>query len=128
MGDRKMDASQRQPVLVLEDQVLIALYVEELLRQAGFKDVTSFPSCAAASDWLERNNPQLVIMETKLRDGSCDHLAALLMKRNIPFIVHSVEQDRAGDHEGLATKCRWFDKPCDPDDFMGAVRECTSVN
>lgn len=70
-----MDVRWNNPVLVLEDQILIALYVEELLQQAGFKNIATYSSCEAADEWLDRNTPQIVVIETRLRDGPCEIIA-----------------------------------------------------
>lgn len=118
-----MDSCQLKPVLVLEDQVLIAMYVEELLREAGYRDIMTYSSCAAASAWLDHNKPHIVVMETKLRDGSCDDVAADLAERGIPFIVHTVERDGSGTHPRLNARCRWIMKPCDADEFVTTVKE-----
>lgn len=62
-----MDVRWNKPVLVLEDQILIALYVEELLQQAGFKNIATYSSREAADEWLSRNTPQIVVKEKPKR-------------------------------------------------------------
>jgi len=119
-----MDIRLNKPVLVLEDQILIALYVEELLQQAGFQNIATYSSCTAAAEWLERNTPQIVVVETRLRDGPFEIIAKGLVERGIPFIVHSDERDAPEGRRHVDAKRKWFEKPCDPDDFVGAVREC----
>lgn len=122
-----MDVSRRKPVLVLDEQILIAMYIEELLRQAGFDNVVTYSSSAEATAWLQNNSPQIVVMETRLRDGDCGDVAALLVERQIPFIIHSVEHNRPVEPRTIDARCRWIEKPCDAEDFMSAVRECTLV-
>jgi DNA-binding response OmpR family regulator len=124
MGAANMQNSWREPVLLLEDQALIAIYVEDLLREAGFRNVATHSSCAAATEWLQANTPKLAVIETKLGDGSCDDIAAVLVQRGVPFVVHSVERDHQGRHPTMNAKCRWIDKPCDPKRFITAVKEC----
>ncbi|WP_105440756.1 response regulator [Neorhizobium sp. T25_13] len=119
-----MENPGHEPVLLLEDQALIAIYIEELLHQAGFDNISTHSSCAAAAEWLQKNTPKLAVMETRLRDEPCDAIAAVLNQRGVPYIVHSVERDGSGNHPYMGTKCRWIDKPCDPDEFVKAVKEC----
>ncbi|CDZ54699.1 response regulator [Neorhizobium galegae] len=120
-----MDNGGHEPVLLLEDQALIAMYMEELLREAGFDGISTHSSCAAAIEWLQENTPELAIIETRLRDEPCDGIAEMLADRGVPYIVHSVERDEGRNHPLMGTKCKWLDKPCDPDEFVKAVKECT---
>lgn len=119
-----METSRDQIALVLEDEALIAIYLEELLLQAGFDSISTYSSCVAATEWLQGHTPELVVMETRLRDGACDEIAAILAERGVPYIVHSVERDIGGLHPRMETKCRWVDKPCNPDEFIRAVKDC----
>ena len=113
-----------KPVLLLEDQALIAIYVEELLLQAGFETVMTFSSRVAATNWLRGYTPELAIIEARLRDGPCDDIATLLVERDVPYIVHSGERDGDGDHPLMNGKCKWIDKPSHPDVLIKAIKEC----
>ncbi len=114
-------------ILVLEDQALIAIYVEELLHQAGFRTVNTLSSCSAAAEWLQSHTPGLAIIETRLRDGQCDAVAQMLESRGVPYLVHTAGsgRDDPGQNPFWQT-CAWLPKPCDPDDFLAAVRHCLS--
>jgi DNA-binding NtrC family response regulator len=123
----KEEAEMKQRVgvvMILEEQALITLYVEELVRQAEYSDIVSFPSCAEAIGWLSDNTPLLAIVETRVRDGKCGDVVDILVKRGVPYIVHSVERQGLGHEAGMAGTCRWIDKPCDPDDFIEAIKQC----
>ena len=114
-------------VLLLEDQALIAIYVEELLHQACFQTVNTVSSCLAAAEWLQSHTPGLAVIETRLRDGQCDAVAQMLESRGVPYLVHTAGSER-GDpsHGSLQQTCAWLPKPCDPDDFHAAIRHCLS--
>ncbi|HEV7433911.1 MAG TPA: response regulator [Pseudorhizobium sp.] len=117
-----MDSSVQAAVLLLEDQALVALYVEELLQQAGFEHIATYSSCAAAKEWLQENTPKLAIIETRVRDGACDGIAAALAQKGIPFVVHSGE---CAGRAKMPEKCRWIEKPCDPEEFLEAIKVCS---
>ena len=119
-------ADRCNEVLLLEDQALIALDVEELLEQVGFTAIHICSLCSEAADWLEKHTPVLAVIETRLRDGQADEIAAVLAARGIPYIVHSRQRDRPDQHPLMNTRRRWITKPCDPQDFIDAVRECHS--
>lgn len=114
-------------VLLLEDQALIAIYVEELLHQAGFDSVNTISSCGAAERWLSSNMPAFAIIETRLRDGDCDDIARMLEQRKVPYIIHTAYgRSDFGRPETMKTR-PWLSKPCDADDFIAAIGECVPV-
>lgn len=119
-----MIPAHHQPVLLLEDQALITLYVEELLHEAGFGTIKACSSCAAAARWLDGQTPALAVIETRLRGNACSPLAATLQRRNIPFIVHSVESERDSGCPHLKHRREWLEKPCCPENFVEAARAC----
>ncbi|MFN7024426.1 MAG: response regulator [Pseudorhizobium sp.] len=119
-----METNVGDAVLLLEDQPLIAIDVEELLQEAGFSNVSTYSSCAAAKEWLQTNKPTLAVIETTLRDGPCDEIAHLLAHQGIRFVVHSAETDKAGRYQGLSARFSWVEKPCDPTDFLNVVKAC----
>ena len=77
------------PILLLEDEPLIAIDVEDLLHRAGWTDVTTFSSCNDADQWLKANTPTLAIIDPQLRDGYCTGVARTLSDRSVPFILYS---------------------------------------
>jgi ActR/RegA family two-component response regulator len=111
-------------VLLLEDQALIAIYVEELLHQAGIDSVDTISSCSDAEKWLQRNTPDFAIIETRLRDGKCDAIASLLEQRKIPYVVHTADGHGRASASVKQRSRRWLSKPCDADDFLAAITEC----
>src|SRR3954463_2749992 len=84
-----MTAFSRPCCLVAEDQALIALALEAALEEVGIGIAGPFPSCAEASAWVERHTPELAILDFKLRDGPCTHLAKTLLRREVPVIIAS---------------------------------------
>jgi DNA-binding NtrC family response regulator len=119
-----MVAREPKTVLVLEDQALIALYMEELLRQAGFRHIATYSSCRDAMRWLEEGNPEFAVLETRLRDGGSEKIAETLSERGIPFVIHSVESETPDGHPEMEMRHRWIEKPCCPEDFIQAVNDC----
>jgi DNA-binding NtrC family response regulator len=55
--------------LVAEDQALIALALEASLEDGGIGIAGPFGSCAEALAWVERQTPELAILDYKLQDG-----------------------------------------------------------
>ena len=109
-------------VLILEDEALVALDLEGLLRDAGFKIDGVFSSCAAALEWVEGNSPDVVIMDIELADGDCVKIATLLDERGIPFVVHSASVASSSFHDPIFLQGTWVTKPVSPSELCNAVQ------
>jgi len=121
-----MDSQSVLSVVVLEDEALIALDVEDALRDAGFNVVAVMSSCAEASKWLEANSPDIAVLDIDLRDGNCVAIARLLWDRNIPFVVHSGSSPDSGHLDPIFQKGRWVSKPSLYSELTNAVAACAS--
>jgi DNA-binding NtrC family response regulator len=75
--------------MIVEDQALIGMSLEAYLEDAGFTVAGPFPSCADVLPWLERNTPQVAVLDVSLRDGTALPVAHELKERNTPFAVYS---------------------------------------
>ncbi|MBZ6074706.1 response regulator [Microvirga puerhi] len=79
-----------QPLcMIVEDQALIGFNLETFLSGAGFGIVSAFPDNMSALAWLNRNQPDVALLDFMLRDGSCVPIARALRARGIPFAVYS---------------------------------------
>jgi DNA-binding NtrC family response regulator len=116
MGDQKS-------VLILEDEPIIALDLEEILSQAGLRDIQIFGSCDDAAAWLRTNTPNIGILDPRLKDGFCNDIAQTLIDRHIPFVVYSgtlPDIDDAADQ--IFRQGTWLTKPSEPSAILSAVR------
>jgi light-regulated signal transduction histidine kinase (bacteriophytochrome) len=73
------------PVLVVEDQMLIAMDLEGMLEQLGLTDVTTANSSADALIKLKRLSPAIAILDVNLGQETSIPVAHALKKRGIPF-------------------------------------------
>ena len=107
-----MDANSnsKPPVLILEDEALIALDLQDELRDAGYRVAGPFTTCAAALSWLETATPATAILDTALKDGSCRATVQELTRREVPFLIYSGYHE---DPELLAafSHVTWIEKP-----------------
>ncbi|MBP2490977.1 DNA-binding NtrC family response regulator [Rhizobium leguminosarum] len=87
-------------VLLLEDEAIIAIDAEEMLRGMGIGNVTSLDTNEATLLWLSEKTPDLAIVDPRLKDGLCSGVVADLVERAIPFIVYS------GDTQGCDRRAR----------------------
>jgi DNA-binding response OmpR family regulator len=112
-------SSNNALVLLLEDEPLIALDMEETLREAGFGIIVTFDTAKHALAWLAESAPAFAIADPRLKDGFCVEVVALLLERSIPFIVYSGDADirqEEGFRQGI-----WLAKPASPEEVNAAL-------
>jgi DNA-binding NtrC family response regulator len=73
-------------VLLVEDQSLIALDTEMLLRELGAQAVETFTSAEAALAWLTAASPDVSVLDINLGTTSSFAIADEIHKRAKPFI------------------------------------------
>jgi DNA-binding response OmpR family regulator len=94
----------------VEDETIVAMNLQDELEEAGYAVVGPFNTCAGALAWLENETPDLAVLDTVLKDGTCRTLAAELVRRDIGFVLWSGHlQDRQTLHE--FADAVWVKKP-----------------
>lgn len=107
-------------VMLAEDNLVVALTLEDGLRDAGFAVAGPFMTCASALAWLRDNKPCTAILDTALSDGSCAEVAHELGARSIPFVVHSGHKAHEATPEFRGAP--WIEKPAANRAVLDAVR------
>lgn len=108
-------------VLVLEDEVLIALDLEQMCRDFGAKEVTvvrdleSIPPDALSGGLID-----VVVLDIMLAGHSTIDFAAKLMERVIPFVVTTGYSDAEGLLAGLSG-VEIVEKPYSSEALVGAL-------
>jgi CheY-like chemotaxis protein len=74
------------PILLLEDQMLIAMDVEAMLSGRGFSAIATASTVTQALKSIERSPPAFAILDVNLGDGTSIPVAEALTARGIPFI------------------------------------------
>ncbi|WP_246733798.1 response regulator [Rhizobium laguerreae] len=76
-----MNVAKTTSILLMEDEIIIAMDVEDTLHRAGFHQIETVSSCRAAEEWLTANDPDLVVMDVELKDGIAGAIARSLRDR-----------------------------------------------
>lgn len=96
-------------VMLVEDEVLIALNEEGALTEAGFTVAGLFDTCAEALAALDRETFDAAVLDVTLRDGPCTELALRLREKDVPFVIYSAH--RPGLAEPVLAEAPWIEKP-----------------
>lgn len=107
-------------VLLLEDQPLIAIDTEAMLRRVGFVNIVHLASVSQAFAWFSGSRPDLAIMEVRLQSEPSVAVAEHLARENVPFLVYS-GANRSFIREGALLAARWLSKPSEPEFLDTAI-------
>ncbi|MDC7265093.1 MULTISPECIES: HWE histidine kinase domain-containing protein [unclassified Shinella] len=89
-------------VLIVEDQILIALDLEAMLSEEGLSRVSTASSVRQAMAAIEAGAPDLAILDINLGSGNSFPVADELRRRGIPFVFATGYGEGAELPEGLA--------------------------
>ncbi len=96
--------------MIVEDQALIGMSLEVYREDARYTESGPFLSYADALQWLERNTPQVAVLDVSLRDRTSLPIGQDLEGRNTPFAVHLGLPHTASIPEELKD-VPWLEKP-----------------
>jgi DNA-binding NtrC family response regulator len=82
-------------ILVVEDQSLIAMDVEDTLREMGAQDIRLVSDAEAAMAALSTFNPHIAILDFNLGSVTSETVAEHLFERGIPFIFMTGYSDQS---------------------------------
>jgi DNA-binding response OmpR family regulator len=126
----KMDATKNEAettpdnVLIVEDDALLALSIEDVLRTAGVPEVRVCPTLAQAIKTYEVSVPDAIILDVHLadrKDGWAFAEFVACLTPNHPQIIFSTSapEEIPPNVAGLGTI---FEKPYDPAMLVEALR------
>lgn len=89
-------------VLVVEDEGIVAIMMEDLLREMGVREVHSCADLATALEVARTADIDCAVLDIWLRDSNTNQIADVLTARNIPFVFSTgsgVEALEATHHD-----------------------------
>ena len=107
-------------VLIIENDLIVSLEIERVLRTAGFCHFHIGGNCSYALSWLADHSPTVCIIDAHSSDrGSCE-VFAVLRQRRLPFVAYSADYQSASVTHG-ARGGQWLLKPAHPELLVRAV-------
>jgi light-regulated signal transduction histidine kinase (bacteriophytochrome)/CheY-like chemotaxis protein len=90
-------------VMLVEDQGLIALDTEDVLRSLGAAEVRTLPNVMLALQSIAEEEPQCAVLDLNLGNETSEEIAIDLTKRGIPFIFATGYRDSIAIPSGFAS-------------------------
>lgn len=113
--------SNQSIILVLEDQPLISMELESMISDAQLGVAVTMTSCETASRWLEDHTPETAVLDVGLKDGDSRAVAEILVKRGVPFVVHTARERESEPNCCVFQRGTWVPKLSEPDDLISAI-------
>ncbi len=120
------EAAANQRVLVVEDELMIALMIEDVLRALGCGILGPVSRLQAAIDLATEAPFDAAILDVTIRGGQVFPVAEVLEARDIPFMFASGYGEWALP-EPFQGRPR-LSKPFTPDELAKALRDLLDLN
>ncbi len=115
----------KRSVLVVEDELLIALDIETTLEKAGYRVVGPVPSVDAAMEKIETIPMDLALLDVNLGGGQVFAVADALDQRGIPFAFMTGHTLNTLPDEHRLRPI--LTKPCEVKTLLAAVAEMSTA-
>ena len=109
-----------QRILIVEDEIMIALDISDIVRDAGADVIGPALTTVQAVHFIDSHSLSSAILDVSLGDGDSLPVALRLIEVGVPFIVHT------GDPSYLQSQKNWpivpvLTKPVSPVDLVSAL-------
>ena len=109
-----------QRVLLIEDNMIIALDTEEMLRELGVPEVLVSGSVTQALRAIEKEVPDFAVLDFNLGEESSEPVARELARRGVPFVLATGYSAKEVRFEELGARAI-LKKPYDKSDLAKAL-------
>lgn len=82
-------------ILIIEDEFLVADYLEQIVREMGHEDVFVAYDLATGMKLLDAISPDFAILDVNVGEALVFPLAAELLHRKIPFVFSTAKPENS---------------------------------
>lgn len=111
-------------VLVVEDEVIIALDLTETVRDMGYRVEGPYANNDHAMIAIDQELPDFAILDVMTADGEVFPLADALTKAGVPIIFHSGHYTRREIAERYPD-AQAAEKPCPPSELIAMMSKAS---
>jgi DNA-binding response OmpR family regulator len=108
-------------ILIVEDELLLAMDYEEMLKREGFTVLGPASRQSRALALLELERPDVAILDVNLAGERSTAVAEALTEREVPFVVVSGYGDKTL-HEPVLRGAPRLDKPVKAQELLRLVK------
>jgi two-component system, response regulator PdtaR len=132
VGQGPAEALARIPVLVIEDEAMIAWMLESLLEDMGFEAITLASDAKEATAAAKRRTPGLIISDINLGPGADGIEAVGAIRRAcspaVVFVSAYIDETAQNRIAEQVSGARILQKPLTGDGLYSVVRDALGMN
>lgn len=124
-----MTTSQKLRVLIAEDEVLVSMFLVDVVEDAGFEVVGVARTADEAVELARQHSPDLALMDANLKGGSTGLSAAETIVRDHDTAIVFISGDSGlADDPGIAAlnPAAIVEKPCMPDELTEVLHRAAA--
>ncbi|WP_376100713.1 response regulator (plasmid) [Roseomonas sp. CCTCC AB2023176] len=110
-------------ILVVEDEIFIAMELESVLTEAGFGVIGPVPTVASALALLGSQRPDAAVLDVNLRGERVTSVAETLTAMGVPFILASAYGGADVASDAVLAGARNLGKPTQPATLLAALTD-----
>jgi two-component system, response regulator PdtaR len=107
-------------ILVADDDFILGVDITDTCMEAGFEVEGPHSGIGSAMLALQKQRPDLAILDLRLEDGALLELAQKLRDERVP-IIFQADEEFAGDMTTRFPNSTNIAKPCPPAQFLDAI-------
>ena len=112
-------------ILIVENEFLLAISLEAIMRDAGAGRVKMTASIADATALVDDEKFDAAILDIRLMDGDSLPLAAALVDRGVPVVIHSGHANLG--HSQIVPEAIFLPKPATASEVVQSVLKARGV-
>jgi CheY-like chemotaxis protein len=112
-------------VLIVEDEMIVAMMMEDLVRSLGAQEVHICPDTASALEIINTKQIDCAVLDLRVLDGTTTAVADALALRGIPFLFSSGSE--LAEMEARYADRPRISKPFMDDDFKMIVLDTLTL-
>ncbi|KAA6181842.1 GAF domain-containing protein [Thiohalocapsa marina] len=110
-------------VLILEDNMIIAFDIEQVLASLGYQNIVLAASVSEALKVIEQGKPCLAVLDINLGTDNSEPVGRELLALSVPFIFATGYNEQGSLFQRLFPKVPFVEKPFDKSDIANAIRQ-----
>lgn len=125
-----MSTSAKLRVLIVEDDVLVSMFLADVVEDAGFDLVGVARTAAEAVALAREHRPDLALMDANLKGGSTGVSAAETLVRNQDVAIIFISGDSGLVHDPAVAALKpvaVVEKPCMPDELTAVLHRAARL-
>lgn len=120
-ASHQLPEPQAYLVLVVEDELLIAMEVTAVLEESGFRVLGPVASVRAALTLLNQQRPDAAVLDMSLRGEMVTPVAHILRRMGVPYVIASAYDRADWPQDEALNGIPNLGKPTSPSDLTTAL-------